>query len=128
TLTDYAIFALTLFYALVAASIFIYRRAEPDAERPYRTWGYPWWPILFLIVSVALIIQTIVNTPRQSAIGLFLISLGVPVYWLLDGRSRGASDRENISRKGAKFTQSRKVRVISSCGFASFFASLRETF
>jgi len=91
TLTDYAIFALTLFYALVAASIFIYRRREPDAERPYRTWGYPVVPILFLIVSVALIIQTIVNTPRQSAIGLFLISLGVPVYWLLDRRSRSAS-------------------------------------
>ena len=84
TLTDYAIFALTLFYALVAASIFLYRRREPDTERPYRTWGYPVVPILFLIVSTALIIQTIVNSPRQSAIGLGLISLGVPVYWLLD--------------------------------------------
>src|SRR5689334_5492438 len=91
TLTDYAIFALTLFYALVAASIFIYRRREPETERPYRTWGYPVVPILFLIVSVSLIIQTIVNTPRQSAIGLGLISLGLPVYFLLDRRkiSRG---------------------------------------
>src|SRR5215470_4175544 len=88
TLTDYAIFALTLFYALVAASIFLYRRREPHAERPYRTWGYPAVPILFLIVSVGLIIQTIVNTPRQSAIGLGLILLGVPVYFLLDRRSR----------------------------------------
>jgi APA family basic amino acid/polyamine antiporter len=88
TLTDYAIFALTLFYALVTASIFIYRRREPDAERPYRTWGYPVVPILFLIVSVGLILQTIINTPRQSAIGLGLILLGVPVYWLLDRRSR----------------------------------------
>jgi APA family basic amino acid/polyamine antiporter len=88
TLTDYAIFALTLFYALVAGSIFIYRRREPDTERPYRTWGYPVVPILFLIVSVSLIIQTIVNTPRQSAIGLGLILLGVPVYWLLDRRPR----------------------------------------
>lgn len=87
TLTDYAIFALTLFYALVAASIFLYRRREPDTERPYRTWGYPVVPILFLIVSVGLIIQTIVNTPRQSAIGLGLILLGVPVYLLLDRRS-----------------------------------------
>ena len=88
TLTDYAIFALTLFYALVAASIFIYRRREPETERPYRTWGYPVVPILFLIVSTGLIIQTIVNTPRQSAIGLGLILLGVPAYWLLDRRSR----------------------------------------
>src|SRR5690242_3663761 len=88
TLTDYAIFALTLFYALVAGSIFLYRRREPDVERPYRTWGYPVVPILFLIVSISLIIETIVNSPRQSAIGLALISLGVPVYWLLDRKSR----------------------------------------
>jgi len=90
TLTDYAIFALTLFYALVAGSIFIYRRREPDTERPYRTWGYPVVPILFIIVSVALLIQTVINTPRQSAIGLGLILLGVPVYWLLDRRQKSA--------------------------------------
>src|SRR4029079_500004 len=89
TLTDYAIFALTLFYALVAASIFIFRRREPDTERPYRTWGYPVVPVLFLIVSTALILMTIRNAPRQSAIGLFLILLGVPVYWLIS--RRGAS-------------------------------------
>jgi hypothetical protein len=41
TLTDYAIFALTFFYASSQASIFIFRKREPDAERPYRTWGYP---------------------------------------------------------------------------------------
>ena len=91
TLTDYAIFALTLFYALVAGSIFIFRRREPDAERPYRTWGYPVVPILFLIVSTGLIIQTILNTPRQSAIGLGLILLGVPVYWILDYRHSHAA-------------------------------------
>jgi APA family basic amino acid/polyamine antiporter len=88
TLTDYAIFALTLFYALVAGSIFIFRRREPDAERPYKTWGYPVVPILFLVVSVGLILQTIINTPRQSAIGLGLILLGVPVYWILNSRSQ----------------------------------------
>jgi APA family basic amino acid/polyamine antiporter len=83
TITDYAIFALTLFYILVAASIFLFRKRLPDAERPYRTWGYPVVPVVFLIVSVYLIIQTIINTPRQSAIGLGLILLGVPVYFLL---------------------------------------------
>ena len=88
TLTDYAIFALTLFYALVAGSIFILRRREPDAERPYRTWGYPVVPILFLVVSTGLIIQTILNATRQSAIGLGLILLGVPVYLVLDRKQR----------------------------------------
>src|SRR5690349_117326 len=61
TITDYAIFALTLFYILVAGSIFLFRKRMPDAERPYRTWGYPYVPIVFLIVSVCLIIQTIIN-------------------------------------------------------------------
>ena len=92
TLTDYAIFALTLFYALVAASIFYFRRHEPDAERPYRTWGYPVVPMLFLVVSTALIIMTIWNSWRQSAIGLVLILLGLPVYLLLqfrNSKSRG---------------------------------------
>jgi APA family basic amino acid/polyamine antiporter len=88
TITDYAIFALTLFYILVASSIFLFRKRMPDAERPYRTWGYPYVPIVFIIVSVWLIYQTIVNTPRQSAIGLGLILLGLPVYWLLEKRSR----------------------------------------
>jgi APA family basic amino acid/polyamine antiporter len=91
TLTDYAIFALTVFYALVAGSVFLFRKRLPDAERPYRTWGYPIVPILFLIVSVALICYTFVNTPKQSAIGLGLILLGLPVYWLLDRRQDAKS-------------------------------------
>ncbi len=88
TLTDYAIFALTMFYALVAASIFIFRRREPDAERPYRTWGYPVVPIVFLIVTTWLIIETIRSNPGRSGIGLFLILLGLPVYWIIEGRRR----------------------------------------
>jgi APA family basic amino acid/polyamine antiporter len=86
TLTDYAIFALTLFYALVAGSVFIFRKRLPDAERTYRVWGYPFVPIIFLVVSAWLIVQTISNHPRQSGIGLALILLGLPVYWLLERR------------------------------------------
>ncbi|HKG79863.1 MAG TPA: amino acid permease [Pyrinomonadaceae bacterium] len=90
TLTDYAIFALTLFYVLVAASVFIFRRRLPDAERPYRVWGYPVVPIVFLIASSWLIFMTILNSPRQSAIGLGLILLGLPVYWILQSRQGSA--------------------------------------
>jgi APA family basic amino acid/polyamine antiporter len=91
TLTDYAIFALTLFYALVAASIFIFRRREPDTERPYRTWGYPVVPIVFIAVSGWLIFETIRSNPGRSGIGLFLILLGVPVYWIIQSRQKRAS-------------------------------------
>jgi APA family basic amino acid/polyamine antiporter len=91
TITDYAIFALTLFYILVAGSIFLFRKRMPDAERPYRTWGYPIVPIVFICVSVWLIFQTIRNTPRQSAIGLGLIMLGLPVYWLISRSQKAQS-------------------------------------
>ena len=87
-ITDHAIFALTLFYALVAASVFLFRRREPDAERTYRTWGYPVVPVLFLLVSGTLIVMTIVNNTQQSAIGLGLILLGLPVYWLIEYRRK----------------------------------------
>ena len=86
TITDYAVFALTLFYVLVTASVFIFRRRLPDAERSYRTWGYPVVPIIFLAVSSWLIFQTIHDSPRKTAIGLFLILLGLPVYYLLERR------------------------------------------
>ena len=88
TITDYAIFALTLFYVLVTGSVFIFRRRLPDAERPYRTWGYPIVPIIFMVVSGWLIIQTVHDSPRKSAIGLFLILLGLPVYYVLARRRR----------------------------------------
>ncbi len=87
TITDYAIFALTMFYALVTGAVFIFRRTEPNAERTYRTWGYPVVPILFILVSSWLILQTIYDKPRQSGIGLALILVGLPIYFLL-GRKR----------------------------------------
>lgn len=88
TLTDYAIFALTLFYGLVAASVFIFRRTMPDAPRAYRTWGYPVVPILYLLVTGALVFNTIWNARKQSAIGLGLILIGLPVYLIWSSRNR----------------------------------------
>lgn len=95
TLTDYAIFALTLFYALVAGSVFIFRRRQPDAPRSYRTWGYPVIPIIFLVVTACLITMTIWNSPKQSAIGLGLIALGLPVYWLWSRTNKEKFDRSS---------------------------------
>jgi len=93
TITDYAIFALTLFYILVAGSIFLFRKRLPDAERPYRTWGYPVVPVVFLIVSSWVIVMTILSSPRQSAIGLGLILLGLPVYWLIQSRPQKGTEK-----------------------------------
>jgi APA family basic amino acid/polyamine antiporter len=80
-LTDFAIFAFWLFYGMVAASVFVFRFREPDAPRPYRTWGYPVVPAIFVLVTIYLIVFTIKNAPVQSLIGLAIIATGLPVYW-----------------------------------------------
>lgn len=80
TLTDYVIFGSWIFYGLTTASVFIFRRRMPDADRPYRAWGYPVVPILFLLVTAGLLISTLIATPVQALIGLGLIALGLPVY------------------------------------------------
>jgi APA family basic amino acid/polyamine antiporter len=81
TLTDYAIFALWIFYGLTTASVFVFRRTMPEADRPYKTWGYPVIPIVFLVVTAALLFNTLWTAPTQAFIGLALIALGLPVYW-----------------------------------------------
>ena len=91
-LTDSAIFALTLFYAFVAGSVFIFRRRLPNAPRPYRTWGYPVVPIVFIVVDAWLIFRTIYDNPKQSAIGLGLILIGLPVYLVWARRDRRANE------------------------------------
>jgi APA family basic amino acid/polyamine antiporter len=80
-LTDYTIFAILMFSTMLGASIFIHRIRRPDVERPYRTFGYPVVPALFLLVTVWLVINALVTAPGQSFAGLGLIALGVPFYW-----------------------------------------------
>ena len=72
-LTDYAIFSILLFSALITSSIFVFRARLPDAERPYRTWGYPVTPILFLVVVGYLLVNAFVTAPVQAFTGLALI-------------------------------------------------------
>jgi APA family basic amino acid/polyamine antiporter len=80
-LTDYAIFAIVGFLAMITASVFVLRHREPDTARPYRTWGYPVTPAIFLLVTGYLLVNTIVTAPRQALAGLGLIALGLPFYW-----------------------------------------------
>ncbi len=80
-LTDLAIFAFWLFYGMVVASVFVFRKREPDAPRPYRTWGYPVVPAIFVLLTIYLIVFTIKDAPVQSLIGLSLILAGLPFYF-----------------------------------------------
>ncbi len=81
TLTDSVIFASWLFYGMTTASLFVFRRKMPDAERPYRAWGYPIVPVLFLLVTGWLIVNTFIATPAQALTGVALMALGAPFYW-----------------------------------------------
>ena len=80
-LLTYVVFTGWGFYALGAAAIFHYRRKHPDAPRPFRTPGYPLVPILFIVPSLAIVVNTIVTNPRQAAIGFGIVLCGVPAYW-----------------------------------------------
>jgi len=95
TLTDYVIFGSWIFYALIGSSIFVFRRRYPDAERPYRAFGYPIVPIVYLLVAGWLLLNTMFTAPTQSFIGIGLILLGLPVYYYLNNRSGVPNGREN---------------------------------
>lgn len=96
TLTDYVIFGSWIFYALVTSSIFVFRRKYPNAERPYKAWGYPVVPIVFLLVTGWLLVSTMINSPQQSFIGILLIILGLPVYYYLNNKAKknGITDQQ----------------------------------
>ncbi len=93
TLTDYVIFGSWIFYALATSSVFVFRRKYPDAVRPYRAFGYPIVPILFLLVAGFLLINTIISAPTQAFAGIFLILAGLPVYYYLTRRNNSGASR-----------------------------------
>jgi basic amino acid/polyamine antiporter, APA family len=83
------IFPSWILYAMTAASVIVLRRKKPGMERPYKTFGYPLVPVLFVLVSCALIVSTLMDSPRESLLGLIIIGLGVPFYLRRRGRASG---------------------------------------
>ena len=98
-LTDYVVFALWIFYGLIASSVFVLRRKRPTANRPYRTFGYPILPLLFVLVAAWLVLNTLVHRPVESLTGLVLIGVGWPVHLLFRRRARVATDCARIGVK-----------------------------
>ena len=81
-----AIFAEWLFYMIAGSTVFVFRIREPGAARPYRMWGYPLVPILFVITSAALLYYTFTENLRNSALGLAVILAGVPTFAYFSSR------------------------------------------
>jgi APA family basic amino acid/polyamine antiporter len=82
TLVDYAMFGIWLFYGLMIAGVIALRRKDPQRKRPYRMWGYPVTPLLFVAVTSWFLINMLVTRPIPSLAGLLLTLTGVPVYFI----------------------------------------------
>jgi basic amino acid/polyamine antiporter, APA family len=87
-LTDMLIYVAFFFYGATALGVFILRQREPHVERPYRVWGYPIIPALFVLFCIALIVITWFNTPREAAIGTALALTGVPLYFYFSEKNK----------------------------------------
>jgi APA family basic amino acid/polyamine antiporter len=97
-LTDMLIFVSWLFYGLSAIGIFILRYKMPDVERPYKVWGYPFVPGIFVVFTLFFLVATLVNDIRMfslgktdiinSLLGLLLTAPGIPLYWYFKKRNK----------------------------------------
>ena len=87
------IFTEWILYGLTTASVLVLRRTRPEMPRPYRVWGYPLVPIVFVLVSGALLYATLQESPRESGMGLGLIALGLPFYYYWKRREKGGGGR-----------------------------------
>jgi APA family basic amino acid/polyamine antiporter len=81
-LLDYVIFAALLFYVLTVAGIFVLRRKRPEAARPYKAWGYPVIPALYIVLATLIMIDLLIYKPAYTWPGLGLVLTGLPVYFL----------------------------------------------
>jgi len=79
-LLDYVIFAALLFYALTVGGIFVLRRTRPQAPRPYRAWGYPVVPALYITLATLIMIDLLIVKPRYTWPGLLIVASGAPVF------------------------------------------------
>jgi APA family basic amino acid/polyamine antiporter len=81
-LLDYVVFAVLLFYILTIAGVFVLRRTRPDLDRPYRAFGYPFLPAVYIAAAAAIEILLLIYKPNYTFPGLGIVLLGVPVYWI----------------------------------------------
>jgi APA family basic amino acid/polyamine antiporter len=96
---ELAVFAEWLFYMLTATTVFVYRKRHPEWARPYRLWGYPVLPVIFVASAAAVLVSSYGSNLKGSLIGTGLILLGLPVLWLVR-RRYGASVPPEQSHAG----------------------------
>jgi APA family basic amino acid/polyamine antiporter len=87
------IFTEWILYGMATAAVLVLRKTRPEMPRPYRVWGYPLVPIVFVLVAGALLYATLRESPRESGMGLGLIGMGLPFYYYWKRRENGARGR-----------------------------------
>ncbi len=95
-LLDYVVFSVLIFYVLTIAGIFVLRAKRPDAERPYRAFGYPIVPLLYIVSALAIMFVLLLYKTQTTWPGLVIVLLGVPVYLMWSRRARPVA-RNNVS-------------------------------
>jgi basic amino acid/polyamine antiporter, APA family len=96
-LLDYVMFAVVLFYALTVTGIFILRVKRPDADRPYRAFGYPVLPALYVIAALAFSVNLLVLKPENAGPGLVIVVLGIPLFYAIRRRLAGSGSALPLS-------------------------------
>ena len=90
-LYTYATFFVILAYAATGIALFVLRRRQPDLPRPYRCWGYPVVPFVFVVCTLLLALNTLREQPRETLAGIGILVLGLPVYFWMRRRPRGTA-------------------------------------
>jgi len=108
-LFTYVIFGEWIFFGMTVASVIVLRKKRPDLERPYKTWGYPVTPIIFVLAAVYVAISALIGQFRNAMGGLLIIIIGIPAYffWRTD-------------RRGIKFSMV-GIGVALAAGFIRYF-------
>ena len=90
----FAMFIGILFWIVATASVFTLRKKRPDLPRPYKTWGYPVVPAIFIIASTGILLNTLIEKPVEALAGLLLTALGIPAYYYWKSRSKSKEATE----------------------------------
>jgi APA family basic amino acid/polyamine antiporter len=83
----YSTFASLLFYILTIGGLFILRKKEPDADRPYKAFGYPYIPVLYILLTLAICVDLLIYDSINAGMGLLIVLLGIPIYYFTNRKT-----------------------------------------
>jgi APA family basic amino acid/polyamine antiporter len=86
SLLDYCTFASLVFYMVTISALFYLRKKEPDTPRPYKAFGYPVIPALYILITLCICIDLLIYKPQNTCLGLLIMCIGIPVFYFFDKR------------------------------------------